>query len=196
MPANSALAPVLRRAAVIFTAIAIGAVNPMPLPHFRSGSTVQAAPFSSNAGSVELEDILFVQDPHLPGGKQGIRVFWIPQPVQKYCLGKTAQQCIDIDYCLRTSNRNVATCRNLAVDITRIPPYPGGMRPRRVHSIVFFQVGQIGGSELLKNLYEKAPKDSLNHFSSDTRIKARIRYTIKSDDDDFDVLQFLAVPPF
>jgi hypothetical protein len=70
------------------------------------------------------------------------------------------------------------------------------MRPRRVHSIVFFQVGQIGGSELLKNLYEKAPKDSLNHFSPSTRIKARIRYTIKSDDDDFDVLQFLAVPPF
>ena len=130
--------------------------SPILLPHLRGDAAVQAqaASASSNAGSVELEDILFVQDPHLPGGKQGIRVFWIPQPVQKYCLGKTAQQCIDIDYCLRTSNRNVATCRNLAVDITRIPPYPGGMRPRRVHSIVFFQVGQIGGSELLKNLYE------------------------------------------
>jgi hypothetical protein len=196
MPSICASARVLRRTAIAVTTIAICAA--IILPHLRGDAAVQAqaASASSNAGSVELEDILFVQDPHLPGGKQGIRVFWIPQPVQKYCLGKTAQQCIDIDYCLRTSNRNVATCRNLAVDITRIPPYPGGMRPRRVHSIVFFQVGQIGGSELLKNLYEKAPKDSLNHFSPSTRIKARIRYTIKSDDDDFDVLQFLAVPPF
>ena len=77
MPTNSALAPVLRRAAVIFTAIAICAVNPMLLPHRRGETTVQAqtASLSSNAGSVELEDILFVQDPHLPGGKQAFASF-------------------------------------------------------------------------------------------------------------------------
>jgi hypothetical protein len=196
MPAISASWPALRCAAIVFAVLSIGEAIPKMFLHPGDTDVHAQVASSPNPGSVELEDVLFVQDPHLPGGKKGIDVYWIPKPIQRYCLGKTTQQCISLDYCLRTTNTNDSRCRNLHAEMARLRPYPRGMRPSRVHCITFFQVSQIGGSQLLQNLYDTAPKDALNRISASTRIKARIRYTIKPDDDDFDVLQFLAVPPF
>ena len=146
--------------------------------------------------SVELEEFLFVQDPKLDNGKGGIHVLWLPAPLVKYCLGKTAKQCANIDYCIRTTNRNSSQCKNLGVVLSRSPPYPAGIRPARQLSVVYFPLAPIKGMELLKQFYANAPKASLERLSMSARIKARIKFTRKADDDEFDVVEFLAVPPF
>jgi hypothetical protein len=49
--------------------------------------------------SVELQPSLFVQ---LPGGKSipgAVQLVWIPEPLEKYCLGKTHEQCASMDFC-------------------------------------------------------------------------------------------------
>jgi len=83
----------------------------------------------------ELEASLFVQ---LPAGKispGSVQLVWIPEPLEKYCLGKTHAQCASMDFCIRTTTKNVSTCRNLAVDLAHLPAYPRDMRPRRMLSI-------------------------------------------------------------
>ena len=85
--------------------------------------------------SFELEPSLFVQ---IPGGKitpGAVQLVWIPEPLEKYCFGKTHQQCASMDFCIRTTTKNVSTCRNLAVDLAHLPAYPPDMRPRRMLSI-------------------------------------------------------------
>src|SRR5580658_10301618 len=85
--------------------------------------------------SLELEPSLFVQ---LPGGKitpGAVQLVWIPEPLEKYCLGKTHVQCASMDFCIRTTTKNVSTCRNLAVDLAHLPAYPPEMRPRRMLSV-------------------------------------------------------------
>jgi hypothetical protein len=74
--------------------------------------------------SLELEPSLFVQ---LPGGKStpgAVQLVWIPQPLEKYCLGKTHEQCASMDFCIRTTTKNVSTWRNLAV-MSRAHPRTG-----------------------------------------------------------------------
>ena len=49
----------------------------------------------------------------------------------------------------------------------------------------------------LQTFFHRAPQASLEHLSMSARVKARVRFTRKSDDDDFEVLEILAVaPPF
>ena len=174
---------------------------------------------SGSSSSTEMEAVLFVQDPHLPkanpaaarasgvigsanaySGKDGIDLVWIPAPIQRLCLGKTEKQCSAIDYCVRTTNRDVAMCRNLGIPLSRLPSYPAGMRPRRQHSVLFFKIvpatSPTKGMAMLQDFYRSLPQASLDRLSMSARVRARIQYTNKADDDDLQVLEILAVAPF
>lgn len=143
----------------------------------------------------ELEASLFVQDAHLKSGKKAIQLIWIPQPVQKYCLGKTVEQCSTIDYCIRTTNKHARMCQNLSVDTTSLPAYPPDTSPRRVLSVVyFFPIATDKGFANLGQFFENAPKGSLDHLSKNVRVKARVKLTRTADDDQFDVLEILTTP--
>jgi hypothetical protein len=146
--------------------------------------------------SVDIEQVLFVQTMPLKNGKTGIILLWIPQPIQKYCLGKTSQQCATMDFCLRTTTPSVAMCRNLGGALQHMPRYPRDMRPRRQLSIVFIPPSTIQGFEIVQNLVQSAPQSSLEHLSLSARIKARIHFSRSPDDDDFKLLEVLAAPPF
>jgi hypothetical protein len=155
----------------------------------------QTSLFVPQERTSELEASLFVQDPHLEGGKKGIQVIWIPQPIQKYCLGKTTKECSTIDYCIRTTNKHASMCQNLSVDTTRLPAYPPDVPPRRVLSIVyFFPIATAKGFGSLAEFFENAPKSSLDRLSKSARIRARVKLTRSADDDQFDLLEVLAVP--
>lgn len=200
--------PLLLVAAQLFVAVAVGA-GTLSIPSFAQ----------SGGATSEMEVILFVQDPHLPqanpaaakasgvvgsanayDGKDGIDLVWIPEPIQKLCLGKTEKQCSSIDYCIRTTNRDVAMCRSLGIPLSRLPSYPAGMRPRRQHSVLFFKIvpatSPTKGMAMLQDFYRKLPHASLDRLSMNARVKARIRYTQTASDDDLDVLEILAVAPF
>lgn len=156
---------------------------------------VQTSLLAPQERTSELEASLFVQDPHLEGGKKGIELIWVPQSIQKYCLGKTVKECSTIDYCIRTTNKHAAMCQNLSVDTTRLPAYPPDVPPRRVFSIVyFFPMTTARGFGSLAEFFENAPKGSLDRLSRSARIRARIKLTRSADDDQFDVLEVLAAP--
>lgn len=163
-----------------------------------AGTTTFAKTASDQAGSVELEQLLFVQAPGPGGAKDGIVLVWLPEPLQKLCLGKTASRCASIDYCIRTTNRDVSECRNLGINLARIRPYPPETRPRRMISLTLFKIREWNGNGfgLLQKFYNSAPPASLQRLSMDARVKARIRFTRKPDDDDWDLLQVIAAPPF
>ncbi|MGA7919994.1 MAG: hypothetical protein WCA38_09995 [Candidatus Acidiferrales bacterium] len=150
---------------------------------------------SDRPDSVELEQFLFVQAPEQDNGKSGIVIIWLPQPLQKLCLGKTATQCSNIDYCIRTTNRESSQCRDIGVKLAHIPPYPPDTRPRRMLSVVLMYLAPTK-FEQLQDFCKSAPKASLERISMSARIKARIRYTRKPDDDELYLLEVLAVPPF
>src|SRR5580698_6938984 len=99
-------------------------------------STVAVAQAPSPGESrLEMEPSLFLQ---IPGGKANpgaVQLVWIPEPLEKYCLGKTYQQCASMDFCIRTTTKTISTCRNLAVDLARLPSYPADMHPRRMMSV-------------------------------------------------------------
>jgi hypothetical protein len=144
--------------------------------------------------SLELETSLFVQ---LPGGKitpGAVQLVWIPEPLEKYCFGKTHEQCASMDFCIRTTTKNVSTCRNLAVDLAHLPAYPPDMRPRRMLSIALIPPTIMKGWEELQNFLARTPKDRLEHFSPLARIKAKVTLTRTPEDDDFRVLEILSVP--
>jgi hypothetical protein len=144
--------------------------------------------------SLELEPSLFVQ---LPGGKSipgAVQLVWIPEPLEKYCLGKTHVQCASMDFCIRTTTKNVSTCRNLAVDLAHLPPYPPDMLPRRMLSIALIPPTRMKGWEELQDYIARAPKERLEHFSPLARIKAKVTFTRTPDDDGFRVVEILSVP--
>ncbi len=145
--------------------------------------------------STEMEAILFVQSPHLDNDKGAIDLVWVPQPLQRLCLGKTAQQCASIDYCVRTTNRDVSTCRNLGIPLSRLPSYPPDMSPRRQLSVVLMRLTPDHFA-MLQDFYRRAPRASLDRLSLSARVKVRVRLTRTPDDDDFNVLEILAVAPF
>ncbi len=155
----------------------------------------QSAGASANPSSTEMDAILFVQSLKMKDGKDAIDLVWIPTPLQRLCLGKTAQQCANIDYCVRTTNRDVSMCRNLGMPLTRLPSYPPGMVPRRQMSVTFLRLTP-DYFPMLQDFYHRAPRASLEHISLSARVKARVRFTRKPDDDDFNVLEILAVAPF
>src|SRR5271166_4825892 len=90
--------------------------------------------------ATEMEAILFVQSLHTKDGQDGIHLVWVPQPILRLCLGKTADRCATIDYCIRTTNRDVSMCRNLGMPLSSLPSYPPGMVPRRQLSVTFFRL--------------------------------------------------------
>ena len=144
--------------------------------------------------SLELEASLFVQ---LPGGKStpgAVQLVWIPEPLEKYCLGKTHQQCASLDFCIRTTTKNVSTCRNLAVDLAHLPAYPPDIRPRRMLSVALLPPTIMQGWEELEGFVARAPKDRLERFCRLARIKAKVTFTRTPEDDDFRVLEILSVP--
>jgi hypothetical protein len=143
--------------------------------------------------SLELEPSLFVQ---LPGGKitpGAVQLVWIPEPLEKYCLGKTHDECASMDYCIRTTTKNVPTCRNLAVDLAHLPAYPPDMRPRRMISIGLYLARMRGWQDLL-DYVARTPRDQLERFSPEARIKAKVTFIRTPQDDDFRVLEILSVP--
>ncbi len=142
-----------------------------------------------------MEAILFVQSPHPDIGKGAIDLVWVPQPIQRLCLGKTAQQCSTMDYCVRTTNRDVSMCRNLDIPLSRLPSYPHDMLPRRVLSVVLLRLTPDHFA-MLQDFYRRAPRASLEHLSLSTRIKVRVLFTRTPEDDAFNVLEILAVAPF
>ncbi|HLY42138.1 MAG TPA: hypothetical protein VKR52_13070 [Terracidiphilus sp.] len=147
-----------------------------------------------------MEAVLFVQNPHLQNGRDGIDLVWIPEPIQRLCLGKTGQQCAAIDYCIRTTTKTVAMCRDLGIPLSLLPSYPSGMRPMRQHTVTFFAIqpstSPVKSIAMLQDFYRGLPPVSLDRLSMRARVKARIRYTRKADDDDLDVFEILSVAPF
>ena len=144
--------------------------------------------------SLELEPSLFVQ---LPGGKSvpgAVQLVWIPEPLEKYCFGKTHEQCASMDFCIRTTTKNVPVCRNLAVDLAHLPAYPPNMRPRRMMSIALIPPTRMNGWQELEDYIARIPKDQLQHFSPTVRVKAKVTLIRKPEDDDFRVLEILSVP--
>lgn len=153
-----------------------------------------AQPPRSGENRLELESSLFVQQ---PGGKSvpgAVLLAWIPEPLVKYCLGRTHDQCASMDYCIRTTTKNVSTCRNLPVDLAQLPVYPAAMRPRRMLSVVLYPPTRMTGWADLQDYVAHAPKDRLEDFSPLARIKAKVAFTRTPDDDEFQVLEILSVP--
>ena len=99
-----------------------------------------------------------------------------------------------MDFCIRTTTKNVSTCRNLAVDLAHLPAYPGDMRPRRMLSIALIPPTIMKGWEELEDYLARAPRDRLEHFSPLARIKAKVTFTRTPEDDDFRVIEILSVP--
>jgi hypothetical protein len=179
---------------VVFSFIAVGGMRLARALEPRSMAAAQAG--SDQPASVELEQMLFVQAPENGIPKDGIQLIWLPEPLEKLCLGKTASKCATIDYCIRTTNRDDSRCRNLGINLARIPRYPPGTRPARMLSITLFRIRELKGNGygLLQDFYKSAPQASLQRISLDARVKARIQFIRKADDDDFNLLQILAVP--
>ena len=148
------------------------------------------------ADTIEIEALLFVQNPQPAGPRPGIAVVWIPQPLLKYCLGKTAKECATIDYCNRTTNRDVPMCKN----VVRLRPFPADMHPRRQLSITYSAIvpetSPVKGIAMLQTFYNSLPPASFDRLSNNVRIKARVKLTRLPNDDDFDILEYLAVGPF
>jgi len=154
------------------------------------GTAARAQP----RAALEREEFLFIVNPP-PASKGAVIVAWIPQPMQRYCLGRTLEQCIAIDYCLRTTDRDVRQCRNLPVDVARIPKYPRDLYPRRVLSVVYFRAATvIQGVGGLLEYFDSKPRSDFDRLSMKERIRARIRVKRSADDDEFDLLEVLQAP--
>jgi hypothetical protein len=157
-------------------------------------ASVEAPAPPAHEKGVELEEWLFVQRSHTKGAARALYVLWIPQPIEKTCLGKTAAECIAMDYCIRTTSKDVAMCRNLRVDLKHLPSYPPDMRPRRILGVTYFLSGTMERLGKLFEFAQSAPRGTLDRLSEHSRFRARIRFTRSADDDDFDVLEILNVP--
>jgi hypothetical protein len=177
------------------TILAAALTAAIPAPHGSHSGLLMAQSPSGQSGSVELEEFLFVQAPEHDFAGHPIVVVWLPQPLQKLCLGKTASQCALIDFCIRTTNRQSSQCGNIGVNLARIPRYPPDTRPRRMQSVTLAYLAPDKFKQL-QDFYKSAPKASLQRISMSARIKARIQYTWRPDDDGFQLLDVLAVSPF
>jgi hypothetical protein len=165
--------------------------NPLDLARRASAQSSAAQP-----NSVDMEQVLFVQTLPLKNGKDGYALTWIPVPLQKYCLGKTSQQCATMDFCLRTTTPSIAMCRNLGSALQHMPRYPRDMSPRRMLSVFLIPPSTMNGFDLLQKLVETRSRSSLQLFSMAARVTARVRFTRQPDDDSFSVLEILAAPSF
>jgi hypothetical protein len=144
--------------------------------------------------TLELEPSLFIQLPNVKSVPGSVQLVWIPEPLEKFCIGRTHEQCAAMDFCIRTTTKNVSTCQNLAVDLAHLPSYPRDMRPRRMLSIAMIPPTRMKGWVELQDYIGHAPKDGLQRFSPLARVTAKVRFTRTPDDDDFRVLEILSVP--
>jgi hypothetical protein len=151
---------------------------------------------SSNVQStVELQEFLYILNPHFKEHPDAIDLMWIPKTVESLCLGKPFEKCASIDYCCRTTNQDVSMCRNLKMDLSKLPKYPPDVRPKRVLSIAFYLGSLIKGWPALQTYYDSQPPGTFDRISKSQRIKARIKLIRSADDDQFELLEVLAVPP-
>jgi hypothetical protein len=189
--------PALRRGIcrVLRAVLCLVIVVIFPSSRLGAGRAV-AQSFFAQGDSTELEPVLFVQAPENDNGNGGIVVAWIPEPLLKFCLGKTLSQCSAMDFCIRTTTKIVSMCRNLAIPLSRLPSYPRGMTPRRVMSLSFYKLSPGGPYQPLVDIYKNLPSSSLERLSMDARIKARIRYTHSANDDSIQLEEVLATAPF
>jgi hypothetical protein len=155
----------------------------------------QSAAPTAQPASTEMEAVLFVQSLPTKDGQDAIQLVWIPEPLQQLCLGKTTQQCSAMDYCVRTTNRDVSLCRNLGMPLSRLPSYPSDMSPRRLLSVALLRLTPDRFARL-QDFYRGAPRASLQRLSLSARVQARVRLTRTPKDDDLYVLDILAVAPF
>ena len=164
------------------------------------GNPFTAQSQAPKEGVSELEESLFVLNGHVKNAKGAeipgvLMVVSVPQPIQKYCMGKTSDQCATIDFCIRTTTKSVAMCQKLPPNLRNLPPYPAGMRPNRMFSISFFQQApSIKGFEALRQFYDNAPKGTLDVLSTNARFKAKIRFTKTANDGNFELLEAVSVP--
>jgi hypothetical protein len=145
--------------------------------------------------TAELEDFLYILDPHFKQQPNAIDLMWIPKPVESLCLGKPFEKCASIDYCSRTTNQHISICQNLGMDLSKLPKYPSDVRPKRVLSIMFYQESLIKGWAALRTYFEGQPPGTFDRVSKSQRIRARIKLTRSTDDDQFELLEVLAVSP-
>ncbi|HLK18606.1 MAG TPA: hypothetical protein VKT81_06600 [Bryobacteraceae bacterium] len=159
-------------------------------------AAVRCASAQSNAPQTfEMEDYLYILNPHFDKHPSAIDLMWIPKTVESLCLGKSHETCSSIDYCSRTTNQNVSTCKNLKMDLSKLPKYPSDSRPKRVLSIAFYAGSLIPNWQMLRSYYDHQPAGTFDRISKSQRIKARLKLKRTSEDDDFEVLEILAVPP-
>jgi hypothetical protein len=166
-----------------------------------AGSVGSAAPQGDETR--QIVDFLYVQNvppaDRTKGEELQIHVLWIPQPAQKYCLGKTMQQCIDLEYCLRirdTGYSQPERCQSLRATVGGMPAYPPGICPRRVLGFTYFRAAGnvIKDFDKLVTYFKSRPPAAFDRLSTKERIKAKIKLTRTSDDDQFDLLEVLEVP--
>jgi hypothetical protein len=172
-------------AALFFVATAVFAGVP---------SSVAPAQAGGQPDTAEMEQTLYVQAPDFAGGGDSIVLVWLPEPLKSTCLGRTMKECFNIDYCIRTTNRNGPQCSHLAVPRARLPHYPADMEPHRAVSVVLRALGNNNGFDRLKEFYRRAPKDSLERLSSDATVRARIRYNNSPAFEGFTLMEVLSVP--
>ena len=186
MPAKHSLPTIAKVLILALCAIALTAF-PVRAAAQSAGTVAQS--------STEMDAILFVQSFPMKNGKDAIDLVWVPKPLERLCLGRTSQQCANMDYCVRTTNRNVSMCRNLSVPLSRLPAYPLGMSPRRQLSVTLMYLTPDYFTNL-QQFFHSLPQASLQRLSLSARVKARVRLTRTPDDDSFEVLEILAVAPF
>jgi hypothetical protein len=189
-----AFTPLIAVAAVVLCSFAPVGVSSHPAMESSAPPLLQAGVTS------EFETTLFLQNPHAKGVK-GVEapgvllVVSVPEPIQKYCMGKTAQVCSAIDFCIRTTTKSVAMCQNLPASLRHLPPYPPDMEPNRVYSISFMQgAPNIPGFDLLRQYYDQAPKASLDTLSEHAQFQAKIRFTRTATDGQFSLVEVLSTP--
>jgi hypothetical protein len=202
----------LNAAAIVACTLALGWVGWSLARHVASGIlSANAAPSPAGAPqrrATELVGFLYIQNAPPPqGALKGtvpIEVVWLPKPVEALCTGKTAGQCATIDYCIRTTNRNVPMCQSLGVDLAKLPAYPAGIYPRRMLSVsyarrenglAYLSSQPTKGLSELIDYFEKSPRAMFDRLSGQARFKARLRVTRSPDDDAFELLEVLALPP-
>jgi hypothetical protein len=171
----------------------------MLAPHLASarggGAAFAQAPAASGGENArEMDVTLYVLDPHFTNGRKAITLVWLPQPLQKYCLGKSFDQCATTDYCIRTTNKFDARCKNLGVDTAHIS-FPADMVPKRMLSVTLMYPFTLDhGFGDLKTFFESAAAGSLDKISSSSRIKARVKFTHTPTDDGFHLDGVLSAP--
>jgi hypothetical protein len=140
-----------------------------------SANSGQAQRSIDQAATLEREVDLFILNPP-PASDGALVLLWIPPPVQRFCVGRTQEQCVAIDYCIRTINRNVPQCRALPVDVANVPKYPESIYPRRVLAVTYFRgaATAIKGVADLLEYFDDQQRSDYDRLSTTGRIRAKI----------------------